>query len=227
MATDLRIQKRSNADFRRILGLYNGNLSSIPEGKETKEIKEEPKPGSQERPIDVDQDEIETDMDDRDPEDEFDSKDDGDDGNLLYYMSFAHIPICRFADGNFRVAAKNVLITYSKCGDHVSEDLVEHVKCICKEKGWVLKSIIGATEKHADGENHVHIGLKFVVRPNLTRADTFDFPCDCGCGKRFVACTVVALDDFEWNEFVEWGVGGLWTTSAHIARRDNNNSSAM
>lgn len=221
---------RSNASsFKGIIGLYNGNLNALPP---IDEVKEEPKAGSQEHPIDLCEDDIPTQKDERsdveDPEDEFEgdgkeSKSDAKDGRVCetYYPSYYALPCFRFAEGNFRVAAKNVLLTYSKCGDHVSEDLVEHVKCICKEKGWVLKSIVGATEKHADGDNHVHIGLKFMVRPNLTRADTFDFPCDCGCGKRFICACVVALDDFEWNEFVEWGVGGLWHSSAQIAVRNS------
>lgn len=139
------------------------NLPAIAEGKESKEVKE-----VKQEVIDLTQeDEDDQDLIDTEPQQNDEESDSFSDDET----------------GDFRVAAKHVLITYSKCGDHVAEDLVEHVKEICKNKGWALGSVVGATEKHKDGESHVHLGLKFTKKPNITCSDTFDLPCDCGCGK--------------------------------------------
>ena len=138
------------------------SLAGIPKPAEGKEVKEDKKVIDLTQEDENDQDLIDTEEQLNDEESEAFSDDE---------------------TGDFRVAAKHVLITYSKCGDHVAEDLVEHVKEICKTKGWALGSVVGATEKHKDGENHVHLGLKFTKKPNITCSDTFDLPCDCGCGK--------------------------------------------
>lgn len=153
ISTTAKAMRRSPANGRSL-------LLPIAEGKETKEVKQEVIDLTQED--ENDQDLIATEEQVADEESEAFSDDE---------------------TGDFRVAAKHVLITYSKCGDHVAEDLVEHVKEICKNKGWALGSVVGATEKHKDGENHVHLGLKFTKKPNITVSDTFDLPCDCGCGK--------------------------------------------
>lgn len=83
-------------------------------------------------------------------------------------------------DSSFRLNAKHILVTYAQCGDHVHEELICHVECVCKEKGWSIKSWAAATELHSDGKRHVHIGLKFSARPNIKDPRVFDYPCDCG-----------------------------------------------
>lgn len=186
--------------LRGLLGLYNGNRNSLPP---VDEVKEEPVR------IDLTQEDVDEMPEDegREPEDGKDSKEEEDDNEV----------------GNFRVAAKHVLVTYAKCGDHRAEDLEQHVRCVCKEKGWDISALVGADEKHADKTNHVHFAIKFVKKPNLTRADTFDLPCDCGCGKSnssgvgLVKCTtVVDLDEFEYNQFLEYGTSGLWLNCDQI-----------
>lgn len=207
--------KRATASLRGILGLYNGNRESLPPVDEVKE-----EAGSQANPIDVDQDDIPTQPDNREyihDDEAEESEHDGDEDDMDEVSdSKEDKKESTEVKGNFRVAAKHVLITYARCGDHVAEDLEQHVRCICKDKGWDINKLVATTEKHADGSNHVHIGIKFVKKPNLTRADTFDLPCDCGCGTS-TSCehcvkviTVVALDEFEWVLFCENGLSGLW-----------------
>lgn len=102
-------------------------------------------------------------------------------------------------EGDFRVSAKNVLLTYSQSGDHTAEDLSSYVLDICKSKGWAVKSYCASTEKHSDGENHVHIGLKFSKRPNIKDSRVFDYTCDPSycCSKTFL-CFGKWLTDWEF-----------------------------
>ena len=206
--------KRASASLRGLLGLYNGNRNSLPPVDEVKE-----EPGSQANPIDVDQDDIDTQPDNResfhDSEAE-ESERDGDEDDLDDVPDGKDSKEDKKDEGDFRIAAKHILITYARSGDHVAEDLEQHVRCICKEKGWDINKLVATTEKHSDGSNHVHIGIKFVNKPNLTRANTFDLPCDCGCGESMECehcckcATIVELDAFEWLQFLESGLTGIW-----------------
>lgn len=100
---------------------------------------------------------------------------------------------------SFRVSSKHLLLTYSQCGDHTAEDLSSYVMDICKSKGWSLKSWCAATEKHSDGERHVHIGLKFSKRPNIKDPRVFDYECDPSyCCSKHVVPKLRVIDAWDY-----------------------------
>lgn len=83
----------------------------------------------------------------------------------------------------FRFNAKHLLLTYSQVGEHIYDEFINHIRCVCNEWGISLKSWCGATEHHTDGGQHIHIGLKFSTKPNISDCELFDYPCwDCPVG---------------------------------------------
>lgn len=64
---------------------------------------------------------------------------------------------------NYRANRKSFYLTYPQCGTLTKEQVLQHME----NKGTVSKYLI-ATEKHDDGNNHIHAYIEFDRKKNFT-----------------------------------------------------------
>jgi len=71
---------------------------------------------------------------------------------------------------NFRINAKNFFITFPQC--NLPKDLA--LKHFTDKHGPNLLYALICKEKHADGEDHLHLLLKFANKVNVQSCNYFD-----------------------------------------------------
>lgn len=74
----------------------------------------------------------------------------------------------------FRMAAKNIMLTYDNTDNLSEDDVIVMIKEICDGKGFVISKYIYVTEKHASGHPHVHVAIKFSKKINIKDPRVFD-----------------------------------------------------
>lgn len=70
----------------------------------------------------------------------------------------------------FRINAKNYFLTYAQC-DVTKEDMRDHILGL---EGDRIAWMVLASEKHADGGDHLHIQIEYENSRQIYKADHFD-----------------------------------------------------
>lgn len=82
-------------------------------------------------------------------------------------------PTGRSRGPRFRIHARCIALTYSKCGDRIitRDQLGNHLLSL----GHPVECAIVAQEHHKDGSIHYHAFVQYHAQHNFTRCDTWDF----------------------------------------------------